>query len=344
MTPMRRHLTKENDMKAALVQGPGTTPVYADFAEPAATEGVVRIAVSASALSHLTKNRASGKHYSSTGKFPLVPGVDGVGMREYGTRVYFVLPEAPFGGMAEFCIVKETHCIPLPAALDDVTAAAIAIPGMSSWAALLERAKLVKGETVLINGATGVSGRLAVQIAKYLGAGKVIATGRNVEALQSLRALGADVTISLAQDQEALASAFEEQFRDGIDVILDYLWGQSAELLLVSGAKAAPEAVPVRFVHIGSVSGPTITLPGAALRSSSIELMGSGLGSIPMPRIFDAIEQLLKATIPGGFKIATRPLPLSQVADHWLGDESSARTVFTTAALERSAAPSAPVA
>lgn len=331
-------------MKAALVQGPRTTPVYADFAEPAATEGVVRIAVSASALSHLTKNRASGKHYSSTGKFPLVPGVDGVGMREDGTRVYFVLPAAPYGGMAEFCIVKETHCIPLPAALDDVTAAAIAIPGMSSWAALLERAKLVKGETVLINGATGVSGRLAVQIAKYLGAGKVIATGRNAEALQSLRALGADVTISLAQDQEALASAFEEQFRDGIDVILDYLWGQSAELLLVSGAKAAPEAVPVRFVHIGSVSGPTITLPGAALRSSSIELMGSGLGSIPMPRIFDAIKQLLKATIPGGFQIATRPIPLSQVADHWLGDERSARTVFTTAALERSAAPSVPVA
>lgn len=317
-------------MKAALVQEPGTTPVYADCAEQAVTEGAVRIAVVASALSHLTKTRASGKHYSSTGKFPLVPGVDGTGVREDGTRVYFVLPEAPSGGMAEYCIVKATHCIPLPAALDDVTAAAIAIPGMSSWAALLERAKLVKGETVLINGATGVSGRLAVQIAKYLGAGKVIATGRNAEALQSLRAIGADVTISLAQDNEALASEFEEQFRDGIDVILDYLWGQSAELLLVSGAKAAPEAVPVRFVQIGAVSGPTITLPGAALRSSSIELMGSGLGSIPMPRIFDAIEQLLEATIPGGFKIATRPIPLSQVADHWLGDESSARTVFTT--------------
>ena len=153
-------------MKAALVRESGATPAYADFTEPAVTEGVVRIAVVASALSHVTKSRASGKHYSSAAKLPFVPGIDGTGVLEDGTRVYFVLPEAPFGGMAEHCIVKKARCIALPAALDEVTAAAIAIPGMSSWAALTERAKLVKGETVLINGATGVSGRLAVQIAK----------------------------------------------------------------------------------------------------------------------------------------------------------------------------------
>jgi NADPH:quinone reductase-like Zn-dependent oxidoreductase len=317
-------------MKAALVKEWGAQPVYADFTEPALTEGVARIAVVASALSHVTKSRASGKHYSSSGKLPFVPGVDGAGILEDGTRVYFLLPEAPFGGMAEHCIVKETRCIPLPAALDDVTAAAIAIPGMSSWAALVERAKLAKGETVLINGATGVSGRLAVQIAKYLGAGKVIATGRNAQALQSLKALGADVTISLTQDQAALESEFQEQFLDGIGVVLDYLWGQSAELLLVSGAKAAPEALPVRFIQIGSISAPTITLPSAALRSSSIELMGSGIGSIPVPRIQNAIEQLFNATVPGGFEIATKPVPLSQVEDHWTDDQSQARVVFTT--------------
>jgi len=316
-------------MKAALVKESGATPVYADFTEPAVSEGVVRIAVVASALSHVTKSRASGKHYSASAKLPFVPGVDGTGVLEDGTRVYFVLPEAPFGGMAEYCIVKKARCIPLPAALDEVTAAAIAIPGMSSWAALTERAKLVKGETVLINGATGVSGRLAVQIAKYLGAGKIIATGRNADTLQSLKALGADETISLTQDNDALESAFQQQFHDGVGVVLDYLWGRSAELLLAAGAKASPEAVPLRFVQIGAMSAANITLPGAALRSSAIELMGSGIGSIPMPRLLGAIEQLLNATVPGGFEIATNPVPLSQVEDHW-SNENQARTVFTT--------------
>lgn len=315
-------------MKAALVKEAGATPVYADFNEPAVTEGMVRVAVVASALSHITRSRASGKHYSSSGQIPFVPGMDGVGLLEDGRRVYFLGPEAPFGGMAEYCVVKASRCIPLPEGLDDVTAAAIAIPGMSSWAALVERARLAKGQTVLVNGATGASGRLAVQIARYLGASKVIATGRNADALQSLQALGADVTISLAQDDTALDSAFQQQFGEGVDVVLDYLWGRSAELLLAAGAKAAPEAVPVRFVQIGAMSAPAITLPSAALRSSPIELMGSGIGSISMPRLRDAIRQVLDATVPGGFEIATQAVPLAEVADHWADHDGRVRTVF----------------
>ena len=319
-------------MKAALVKGPSATPVYADFTEPTVTEGTARVAVTASALSHITKSRASGKHYSSSGEFPLVPGMDGVGTLEDGKRVYFVLPEAPFGGMADYCLVKQQRCIPLPPELDDVTAAAIAIPGMSSWAAFVERAKLVKGETVLINGATGSSGSLAVQIAKYLGAGKVIATGRNAEALQTMQTLGADVTISLAQDAAAIESEFRTHFRDGVGVVLDYLWGQSAEQLLAAAGQVAPDAVPIRFIQIGAIGGSTIRLPGATLRSTAIELMGSGIGSIPMSRIFDAITQVLNAAVSGGFKIATKVVPLSQVESHWTDVETRARTVFTTGA------------
>lgn len=315
-------------MKAALVTAPGATPVYADFSEPVITEGTVRVTVAASALSHVTKSRASGKHYSSSGQQPLVPGIDGVGTLDDGSRVYFLMPEAPHGGMAEVCVVKSDRCIPLPAELDTVTAAALAIPGVSSWAALVERAKLLKGETVLINGATGVSGRLAVQIAKYLGAEKVIATGRNAAALESLKAIGADVTISLAQDQQALDGALQAQFKEGVNVVLDYLWGPSAEALLVAGTMAAPEGVPIRFVQIGSVSGPTITLPSAALRSSSFELLGSGMGSVPLPRMLAALTQLFKAAVPGGFAIATRPAPLSQVETHWANPAES-RLVFT---------------
>jgi NADPH:quinone reductase-like Zn-dependent oxidoreductase len=319
-------------MKAALVKAAGTLPVYADFQDPVASEGAVRIKVAASSLSHVTKSRASGKHYSASGALPFVAGVDGTGTLDDGTRVYFVFPEAPFGAMAEYTVVKKTHCIPLPAALDDATAAAIAIPGMSSWVALSERAKLVKGETVLINGATGVSGRLAVQVAKYLGAAKVIATGRNAQALQSLQALGADVTISLAQDKDALEAEFRAQFKEGVGVVLDYLWGQSAELILAGAARSAPDAVPIRYVQIGAISGPDITLPSAVLRSTAIELMGSGIGSVPMPRILDAIAQLLKAVVPGGFHVATNPVPLSEVEQHWKDDEMRERTVFIAAA------------
>lgn len=322
-------------MKAALVQQAGATPVYTDFPEPAPrpdTPGIVRIRVAASALSHVTKGRASGRHYSASGALPLIPGIDGTGTLEDGTRVYFLLPEAPYGGMAEYCIVKSAQCIALPAALDSTTAAAIAIPGMSSWAALVERAKLVRGETVLINGATGVSGRLAVQIAKYLGAAKVIATGRNTQALDALRALGADVTIGLAQDEAALEQTLQEQFRAGVDVVLDYLWGRSAESLLAAGARAGADAVPIRYIQIGAASGADITLPGAALRSSAIELMGSGIGSVPMARLFDAIRQVIDASVPAGFKIAIRPIPLSEIEAHWNGGDSQMRTVFTTSA------------
>jgi NADPH:quinone reductase-like Zn-dependent oxidoreductase len=316
-------------MKAAVVEQAGQAPVYADFTDPVAGDGMVRVKVSASALSHITKSRASGAHYSSHGTFPFVPGIDGTGTLDDGTRVYFVMPEAPFGGMAEYCLVEVTRCIPLPAALDDVMAAAMAIPGMSSWAAFVERAKLAKGETVLINGATGASGRLAVQIAKHLGAGKVIATGRDEETLQALRGYGADVTIGLTRDKAALEIEFRHQFRAGVDVVLDYLWGPSAELLLATAAEVAPDAVPIRFIGIGSISAPAIALPSAVIRSTAIELMGSGLGSVPMPRVFHVIAQVLNAAVPAAFRIQSQVVPLREIATFWAVQEGRARTVFT---------------
>ena len=204
-----------------------------------------------------------------------------MGRLEDGSRVYFILPRAPYGSMAERAVVPASQCLPLPDGLDDVTAAAIANPGMSSWAAYTERAKLKAGETVLVNGATGTSGRLAVQIAKHFGAKKVIATGRNIDALGSLAALGADVTIPLVGSDAELEQKFKQQFAEGVDVVIDYLWGNSAERLLIAGAKAGAEGVPIRFVQIGSLSGTDITLPSAVLRSSAIELMGSGIVQRP---------------------------------------------------------------
>lgn len=315
-------------MKAAIVKGTGQTPVYGDFAEPVLSSGENRIAVMAAAISPVVKSRASGKHYSSSDQFPFIVGIDGVGRLDDGSRVYFMLPTAPYGSMAEQTVVPVTHCLKLPDGLDEVTAAAIANPGMSSWAAYTERARLKVGETVLVNGATGRAGRLAVQIAKHFGAKKVIATSRNVDALRSVAALGADVTIPLVES-EALGDSFKEQFVAGVDVVIDYLWGKSAECLLIAGAKAGAEAVPIRFVQIGSTSGSDITLPSAVLRASAIELMGSGIGSIPLDRLVNAIGGLLQATMPGGFKIATNPVPLSEVEQAWPKDDSTRRTVFT---------------
>ena len=316
-------------MKAAVVTRPGQTPVYGDFSEPQPSEGESRVTVTAAAISHVVKSRASGLHYSSSGQLPFVVGIDGVGRLDDGRRVYFVLPKAPHGSMAERTVVSSTRCLALPDELDDVTAAAIANPGMSSWAAYTERARLKAGETVLVNGATGTAGRLAVQIAKHLGAKKVIATGRNAGALKSLAALGADVTIPLLEDGEALEGAFKEQFAEGVDVVIDYLWGRSAERLLIAGAKAGQDAVPIRFVQVGSTSGPEITLPSAALRSSAIELMGSGIGSIPLDRFVDAIGKLLHAAKPAGFQIEATPVALSEVEQAWPNDDSTRRTVFT---------------
>ena len=316
-------------MKAGIVQGAGQVPVYAEFAEPVAQSGELLVVVSAAALSQLTRGRASGQHYSSKGEYPFVAGVDGVGRAEDGGRVYFVLPRAPFGAMAERTVVAAEHCIALPHELDDVTAAAMANPGMSSWAAFVYRARLKAGETVLVNGATGTSGRLAVQIARHMGAKKVIATGRSEAALDAVAALGADVTIHLGKDEKLLEQEFQEQFAAGVDVVLDYLWGPSARALLIAGARAGAEAVPIRFVQVGSMSASEITLPSAVLRSSAIELMGSGIGSVPLAGLVEAIRGVMLAAVPGGFRIETKAVPLSDVERAWTEQDSRVRTVFT---------------
>ena len=230
--------------------------------------------------------------------------------------------------MAEKVVVSSSQCTIVPGGLDDITAAAIAVPGMSSWLALKERADFAAGETVLVNGATGTSGRLAVRIAKYLGAKKVIATGRQAATLQSIKALGADETILLVENRDALENAFKEQFAGGVDIVLDYLWGQSAESLLIAGSRAGTDA-PIRFIQIGTASGAKITLSGAILRSTPIELKGSGLGSIPVSRIVRGIEEVLHAAVADRFEVAIKPVPLSEVERVWSSDTYLPRVVFT---------------
>ena len=318
-------------MKAAIVRSYERGPEYGDFEEPLAKTEEVVVTVKAAALSRLVQSQASGQHDSSDGRFPFVPGGDGVGVLPDGQRVYFAFPTPPFGSMAERTVVPASLCVSLPDELDDVTAAAAANPGMSSCAALMERAKLVQGESVLINGATGVADRLAIQIAKHLGARRVIATGRNNASLVGLDTLGADVLIPLAQPANALTMAFRTEIKnDGIDVILDYLWGPSAESLIAAAiGHGSRDAEPrIRFVQIGSLSGGKITLPAASLRSSGLELMGSGLGSVSNERLVNSVGEVMRAMVPKGFEVSAQPVPLAQVARTW-ASKTTDRIVFT---------------
>ncbi|WP_217550390.1 zinc-binding alcohol dehydrogenase family protein [Pantoea sp. GbtcB22] len=310
-------------MKAAIVSAAGELPVYGDFPEPQADESHVVVTVKAAAVSQLAKARAAGTHYSAAAHYPFITGIDGTGTLSNGDPVYFLAFNAPWGSMAERTLVPADSIVSLPPKLDPVLAAALANPGMSSWAALTRRAQLRTGETVLINGATGTSGGLAVRIAQHLGAGKIIATGRNRAALDQLLAQGADLTFTLDELPDALPALMKE----GVDVVLDYLWGQSA-LDIMHAAVAGGEKT-VRFVQIGSLSGQEITLHSKLLRSSGLTLMGSGLGSVSDNELIACIGEMLTAAAESDFSIAFQMRSLSDVALAWQEDDSRCRTVFT---------------
>jgi NADPH:quinone reductase-like Zn-dependent oxidoreductase len=315
-------------MKAAVVNVLGQVPRYQDFAEPKAAEGEVLIQVRAAGLHPIVKARASGSHYSSDGVVPLIPGEDGVGVLD-GSRVFFGFSRAPFGSMAERTVVRRSMCIPLPENIDDVQAAAIANPGMSAWLSIKDRAGLVKGESVLILGATGVAGQLAIQVARHLGARRIVAAGRNLEALASVELNG---VVSLAQGDDAIRAAFAVEAGKGIDVVIDYLWGRPTELLLEALAKGFdPNAArSTRLVEVGESAGKTITLPGATLRSIDLKLMGSGFGAVPLERVLGAIPTLFELVAAGSLKVATEPIPLAGVEAAWNRKENGKRIVFTT--------------
>jgi NADPH:quinone reductase-like Zn-dependent oxidoreductase len=323
-------------MKAAVVHSYNAPPGYADFADPAPTSDEVLVTVAAAGLHQIVKSLANGKHYLSTGNFPFVPGVDGVGRLEDGSRVYFGASHSPFGTFAERSIAARGRTIPIPDSLDDVTVAAMMNPGMASWGALTERAQFAAGESVLILGATGNAGRLAVQVAKRLGARRIVAAGRDPQVLEKTRSLGADAIISLQLDPDALVSAFRQEFASNrIDVILDYVWGPAAEAVLAAIAQRGLDHDPtrIRYVQIGSTAGPTITLPAATLRSSGLELLGSGFGSISMERLFASLAAFMAAAGKAAadnapLTIATATAPLRDVESLWNAPDHGARLVF----------------
>ncbi len=288
-------------MKAAVIYQKGEMPQYTDFPEPVVeNDEQLLISVKASAIKHLDKSRASGKHYSTANdkQTAKVIGGDGVGLLADGTRVFAV---GVTGMIAEKAVIEKSRMVKLPDGISDSIAAALPNAVAGSAMALRFRACMQKGETVLINGATGFTGKVAVQIAKQYGAKKVIATGRNAQSLQSLLKLGADEIVSLEQDDEQLAAQLKEIHNyTPIDIVIDYLWGHTAELILASLKGKGSYTYKTRFVSVGAITGDTIQLSAENLRSVDLQLSGSGLGSWTK----DDMQKLFSEIFPEMFQLA----------------------------------------
>jgi NADPH:quinone reductase-like Zn-dependent oxidoreductase len=306
-------------VNAAVLHALGKLPRFEQFPEPVWAEGEVVVRVCAAALKPVDKQMAAGTHYASFRELPVVCGLDGVGHLDDGSRVFFAGPRRPYGAMAERTVVRRAQCFAVPDSLSDDIAAALPNPGVSAWLTLKERAKLAPGETVLILGATGVTGKLAVQFAKILGAGRVIAAGRNEKVLNSLLELGADATIQPDMSGEELTKVFAREASDnGFQVVIDYLWGPPTEALLAALTRNEFAAIgrETRLVQVGESAGAAISLPAAVLRSAPLTIMGTA--GVPAPEILmDALQQVLAYGASGKLRIDTELVPLIDIESAW---------------------------
>ena len=305
-------------MKAAVVSSFGTAPRYEEFPGPAgAGEHDLVIDVIAAGLHPRVRSQAGGTHYTSTGELPLVPGIDGVGRGADGLLRYFILPDTRVGAMAEQTVIDTRRSIILPSGSDPIAVAAAMNPAMSSWIALRQRVRFHAGQDILVLGGTGSAGQMAVQIAKLLGAGQIIAAGRNATRLAGLPALGATGTVPLDGDAGTAARLLGRAAGD-VDVVLDYLWGQptaAAMTAVVTGR--ADRGKPLTWIEIGSVAGSTAPIPSAALRAAHLTIVGSGQGSVTTREILAELPALAQEITNGTLDIGARPTPLAGVEQAW---------------------------
>lgn len=317
-------------MHAAVLHAFGKPPRYESFPEPVAGDGEVLVQVRAAALKPVDKQVASGSHYASTQDLPFVCGTDGVGHLDDGQRVFFGGTRPPYGAMAQRTVVRKAFTFPVPDALSDETAAALPNPGVSAWLSLAFRAKLAPSENVLILGATGVTGKLAIKIAKLLGAARVVAAGRNPESLSTLHQLGADATIQLDVPANDLREAFvREGGQAGFQVVLDYLWGQPAEAFMtaVTRKEFAVIGSEIRYVQVGESAGPTISLPAAVLRSTPLTIMGTA-GIPPVKVLVETLQEVMAHAARGELHVDTERVPLADIESAWKREQRGRRFVI----------------
>jgi len=298
-------------MNAAVVTSFGTPPRYAEHPEPVARRrGSAVVEVIAAGLHPRVRSQADGSHYTSTGELPLVPGIDGVVRDHKGRLRYAVLDDTALGTMAERTVIELDRSIVLPDSVDPALIAAAMNPLMSSWVALRRRIEFQRGQRVLVLGASGNAGRLAIQVAKRFGAKRVIAAGRDAARLAQV---GADATCSL----DDLSRAAD------VDVVIDYVWGEPAARAMVGLLTNRQDlGAPLTWIQIGSVAGPDAPIPSAALRSARLQIVGSGIGSVSGHDFLTELPELVSVIASGGFDVRARAVPLSEVERAWSADTS----------------------
>lgn len=296
-------------MKAAVVTAFDQPPRYRDFPDPAAagpTEMLVEVV--AAGLHPLVRSRAVGSHYSSTGELPLVPGVDAVVRDSSGALYYSLVHDSALGTMAQRTVVDIDRSVPLPEDVDPVAVAAGINPAMASWMALRHRIDFTPGSRVLVLGATGSAGRVAIQVAKRFGAAEVVAAGRDSPRLAQLSSLGADRVLRLDQ----LAQAAD------VDVVIDYLWGAPAALGMGEMVAARRDrSSELTWIQIGSMAGLSAEVLAAALRSTRLHIVGSGFGSVSDRDFRRELPEIARAVSAGDFDVRTRAVPLDEVSAAW---------------------------
>jgi NADPH:quinone reductase-like Zn-dependent oxidoreductase len=312
-------------MKAAVVTAYGTTPRYLEFPEPQpAGEHEIVVEVLAAGLHPRVRMQAGGSHYTSTGTdLPLVPGIDGVGRDADGRLWYFMSLGGRYGSMAERAVIDKRRSVVLPAHTDPVTMAATLNCVIASWLALTERVTLRPGQNVLVLGATGGTGRMAVQVARRLGAGQVTAVGRDAARLTALP--GATST-ALTGDPDTIA-----RVGAGTDIVLDFLWGEPAAATMAALIAGRTDPVrPLTWVNLGEMAGPRATLPAGALRSTQLQIIGSGQGSLTGATMAAVIPAVAAAIAEGTYAVEPDPFPLHDVERAWsLPPDSSRRIVLS---------------
>lgn len=297
-------------MRAAVLRGFGA-PVFGEAPPPSELPGSEVVAISASAVNPIDVAIASGKFYTGPPALPSVVGEEGVGVAADGRRVYFCKSRAPHGAMAELSVVSTEELMDLPAEISDEDAIAFGNAGLAAWLALTLRAKLEPGESVLVLGASGTVGRIAIQLAQALHADVVIAASRSGE---DLAHLGATRSTDLGSGLEA---ANQEGIR--VDVIVDLLWGPFA----VSALSLARYST--RYVQVGNAAGPTAEIPAALIRPRAIQLLGHANFATPIADRRRALVSGLGHLSAGQLKIPRLVLPLSDVAEAWSRQTAGAR-------------------
>ncbi|WP_200309549.1 zinc-binding alcohol dehydrogenase family protein, partial [Streptomyces adelaidensis] len=285
---------------------------------PLAGQGEQIVDLVAAAIHPIVRHKASGKHYSSTGQYPLVPGVDAVARTADGTLVYTGEIEAPWGTYAERMAVA--MALPLPDGADPVAVAAGINPGMSSWMPLTAHVdEHGTPDTAMIIGVTGAAGGLAVQNAQALGVRRVIGVGRGTDDLKRVAGLGAE-TVEIGGDRGADAAAIGAAL-DGKspDLVLDFLWGGAAESAFQALANV-PGNSATHYVQIGSTAGEQAAVPASLLRSRPFRLSGSGIGSFEMRRYFNEVASYVQLITDGKVEVNAQAYPLSQISEAWTAE------------------------